>query len=318
MADLIAYQDGNWTGATTWKGVATGAGAKQATITSSTNTTTTDVASSNFTIGNGTVCEGLLLHCNRVNTTGTVTVGLYLGTTLQREVTVNASDLPTAQSWVFFEFATTVTAGNQSTYNVRVRGSSAGNATFFRDATAGNWARYIRNGTTATAAATDVTFICDDLTGAGTKVDITVTMNSTASTTYGEVNIGQGGVLSYGTSASTNYILDLGGNLNVWGGGTLNIGTSGTPIPSTSTAVLEWTTGTNVLYGLEARSGSTVGIYGATKSGTQALLTADAASGQAVINVTSTTGWVANDVIALASTTRTASQSEKATVQTVN
>ena len=322
MADLIAYQDGNWTGATTWKTVSTGANAKQATTTSSTNTLTTYLLNlvSSITIANGEVLEGLLMHCARVNTTGTVTVGISdnSGSTWVREVTVNASDLPTNASWVFFKFGTTLTGDGGTDYKVGVKASSTGNATFWRDGTTGNWARYIRTNTTATIATTDVTFICDELTGAGTKNDITVTMDSTASTTYGEVNIGQGGVLSYGTSASTNYILDLGGNLNVWPGGTLNIGTSGTRIPSTSTAVLEFTMGTNVLYGLEARSGSTVNIYGATKDNTKTLLTADAASGQAVINVTSTSGWAANDEVALASTTRTAGQSEKRTVSTIN
>ena len=320
MADLIAYQDGNWTGATTWKGVATSTGAKQATITNANTTTASYVYSPTFTVTNGVVIEGLLLYGRRLNTTGTVSVALSddNGTTATREVTVNASDLPVENSWVFFKFGSTLTGDGGTDYRVGVKASSASNATFFRSATSSDWARYLRTNTTATIATTDVTFICDELTGAGAKNDITVTMDSTASTTYGEVNIGQGGVLEYGTSASTNYILDLGGNLNVWGGGTLNIGTSGTPMPSTSTAVLEWTNASNVQFGLEARSGSTVNIYGATKDNTKTLLTADAASGQAVINVTSTSGWAADDVVALASTTRTASQSEKATVSTVN
>ena len=319
MATLIAYQSGDWTGATTFKTLVGGATSEMLTITNSTNTTTSNVASANFTITNTHVVEGFALHCNRVNTTGTVTVGLYKGTTLEREVVVNASDLPASPSWVFFTFATTLTADGSSTYNVRVRGSSAGNATFFRDATAGNWARALRRSTTATIATTDLTIIARELTGQGTNNGtITVTMNSTASTAYGECNIGANGVLSYGTSASTNYILDLAGNLNVWGDGTLNIGTSGTRIPSTSTALLEFTNAVNVDRGLEVRNGGTCNMYGATKTTTQTLLTADANSGQAVVTVGSTSGWVANDVIALASTTRTASQSEKATISTVD
>ena len=320
MATLIAYQDGNWTGATTWKAVATGTNAAMTTTSASTNTTTSYVDSSAFTVTNTEVLEGLLLYCVRVNTTGTVSVALSddNGTTATREVTVNASDLPASASWVFFKFGSTLTADGGSDYKVKVKGSSAGNATFFRDATAGNWARIIRKSDTASIATTDVVYICDELTGAGTKNDITVTMDSTATTAYGDVNIGQGGVLSYGTSASTNYYLKLTGNLNVWGGGTLNIGTSGTRIPSTSTAVLEFNCGSNVQYGLEVRDGGTCNIYGATKSNTKVLLTADANSGQKVVTVQDTTGWAANDEIAIASTTRTASQSEKRTISTVD
>lgn len=320
MATLIAYQNGNWTGTTTWKTTSTSTGAAQGTTTGSSNTTTSYVGSSSFTTGINQVLEGILLYCKRLNTTGTVSVAFSAdGTTATREVVVNASDLPAEQSWVFFKFATTYTTANTNANKILVKGSSANNAVFYTDATANNWARYIRFSTTATIAASDVTYICDELTGAGTKNDVLVTMNSTSSaTSYGQCNIGQGGILEYGTSASTNYVLDLSGNMNVWGGGTLNIGTSGTSIPSTSTAVLEFTNASNVDRGLEVKSGGSCSIYGATKAGTKTLLTSDAASGQAVINVASTTGWVANDVLALGSTTRTSSNSEKATVQTVN
>lgn len=319
MADLIAYQSGDWTGATTWKGVATSTGAKQAVFTASTTTTTSYVYSPTFTVTNAVVIEGLLLYCQRVNTTGTVSVALSdnNGTTATREVTVNASDLPVEPSWVFFKFGTTLTGDGGTDYRIGIKGSSSGNAQFFRN-TAADWARYLRTDATATIASSDVTFICDELTGTGAKTNVEVTMNSTASTAYGECNIGAGGVLSYGTAASTNYILDLAGNLNIWGDGTLNIGTSGTRIPSTSTALLEFTMGTNVLYGLEVRDGGTCNMYGATKTTTQTLLTADAASGQKVVTVADTSGWVSGDEIALASTTRTASQSEKATISTVD
>lgn len=323
MADLIAYQSGDWTGATTWKGVATSTGAKQASIATNSTTTTSYVYSPTFTISNGVVIEGILMYCS-LNQTGAFTVSVALsddnGVTATREVTVNGADLPASDrpSWVFFKFGTTLTGDGGTDYRVGIKSSSNNIGRFFRSATTADWARYLRTNATATIAGTDVTFICDELTGTGAKTDVEVTMNSTASTAYGECNIGAGGVLSYGTSASTNYILDLAGNLNVWGDGTLNIGTSGTRIPSTSTALLEFTNASNVQYGLEVRAGGTCNMYGATKTTTQTLLTADAASGQKVLTVADTSGWVANDVIALASTTRTASQSEKATISTVD
>lgn len=317
MADLVAYQSGNFTGATTFKGVATSTGAVQATLTASTNTTTSDVASSNFTLTNALVIEGLLLHGSRLTTTGTVTVGLYKDTTLQREVVVDASNLPDNLSWIFFRFGTNLTADGSSTYNIRIKASSANNAVFWRDTTAGNWARFCRVSTTATIATTDRFFIAKELTGQGTSNgDITVTMNSTANTSYGECNIGFGGILSYGTSASTNYYLRLGGNLNVWSGGTLNIGTSGTRIPSTSSAILEFNCASAEQFRLLPRSGSTINMYGAQKR-TWAKATATANTGQAIIDVEDTTGWAANDILQFTRTQRNASIST-GTISTVN
>lgn len=320
MADLIAYQDGNLTGATTFKAIATGTGASASTFTLSLQTDTSYTDSSAFTVTNGQVIEGLLLYCNRNNTTGTVTVALSddNGVTATREVTVNASDLPSNLSWVFFKFGSTLTADGGSDYKIKVKGSSASNARFACDTNSGNVVRRLRTSTTATPTTGDVLYVIGELTGTGSNTPITVTMNETSTTAYGEVNVCSYSSLTYGTSASTNYYLKLTGNLNVWDGGTLNIGTSGTPIPSTSTAVLEFNCGSNVQYGLEVRDGSTVGIYGATKANTKVLLTADANSGQKVVTVQDTTGWSANDEIAIASTTRTASQSEKATISTVD
>jgi len=228
MATLIAYQDGDFTGATTFKALVGGTGSAQETITASTNTTTAYVSSSAFTVTNTHVIEGVMVHCRRLNTTGTVSVALSddNGVTATREVTVDASDLPDQNSWVFFKFGTTLTGDGGADYKVMVKGSSANNAVFFRDATAGNWARLLRRDSTATIATTDVVYISGERTGAGSVTSVTVTMDQTATTSYGAMNIGDAGTVSYGTSASTNYYLRLAGNLNVFGNGTLNIGTS--------------------------------------------------------------------------------------------
>jgi len=240
-----------------------------------------------------------------LNTTGTVSVALSddNGTTQTREVTVDASDLPDQNSWVFFKFGTTLTGDGGNDYRVQVKGSSAGNAVFFRDATAGNWARLLRRDSTATIATTDVVYISGERTGAGSVTPITVTMNQTATTSYGAMNIGDAGTVSYGTSASTNYYLRLAGNLNVLGNGTLNIGTSTTRIPSTSTAVLEFNNASAAQFGLNLFSGSTFNAYGAQKR-SWSKLTANAASGQAVLTVEDTTGWVAGDLLEITRTDR--------------
>jgi hypothetical protein len=319
MATLIAYQDGDFTGATTFKALVGGTGSAQETITASTNTTTAYVSSSAFTVTNTHVIEGVMVHCRRLNTTGTVSVALSddNGVTATREVTVDASDLPDQNSWVFFKFGTTLTGDGGADYKVMVKGSSANNAVFFRDATAGNWARLLRRDSTATIATTDVVYISGERTGAGSVTSVTVTMDQTATTSYGAMNIGDAGTVSYGTSASTNYYLRLAGNLNVFGNGTLNIGTSGTRIPSTSTATLEFNCSTNGQFGLFVLAGGIANIYGAEKANTKVLLTADANSGQAVITVEDTTGWAVSDEVAIAPTTRTINQAERRTVSTI-
>jgi hypothetical protein len=319
MADLVAYQSGDFTGATTFKGVATSTGAVQKTRAGNIGVTTAYQQSLAFTLTNGLVIEGVLLHGLRGSASGTVTIGLSddNGATWTREVTINSTDLPTAEAIVFIKFATDYTADGGNDYRLGIKGS-ASNTGLFSRSTGTDWFRLFRISTTATIATTDRFFIAKELTGAGTdNGDITVTMNSTANTSYGGCDIGQGGVLSYGTSASTDYYLRLAGTLFVFSGGTLNIGTSGDRIPSTSTAVLQFNNASNVQFGLEAFNGSTVNIYGAQKGSTKVLLTADCNSGQASVTVEDTTGWANGDEIAVASTTRTASQSEKRTVSSV-
>jgi hypothetical protein len=229
------------------------------------------------------------------------------GTTATREVTVNASHLPASPGWVFFKFGITFAETNSSTYKVGIKSSSGSNATFYRNATAGNWARVLRRATTATIAGTDNVYISDELTGQGTKNDVEVTMDSTSSaTTYGAIEIGGGGVLSYGTSASTNYHLKLAGNINVRGDGTFNIGTVATPIPRNSTAKLEFASASVAQYGLEVLAGGTFNAQGLSRTSDKdiyyCLLNTDEAVNSTSLGVDTDTGWLDNDQIAIAAT----------------
>lgn len=314
-ANLIAKANANWTTNTTWGVVEAGASATQTTKSSSTNTTTSYVYSSAFTCTNTDVIEGLLLHVVQATTTGTVSVALSddNGVTATRSVTVNASDLPTAASWVFFKFGSTLTCDGGVDYKVGVLGSSAGNATFYRDATAGNWARLLRTTANQTPVAADNLYISGEWTAAGSVAARSVTMNETATTAYGTLDIGQQGTLTYGTTAATNYYLRLAGDLNIWSGGTLSIGTVGTPIPSTSTAKLNMACGSNVQYGIFVNNGGTFIAQGATKT-VSALLAADVSATGTTLTSNVSTGWLSGDEIAIASTTRTAGDTEKKTM----
>lgn len=336
MAMLISRATGNFTSSSTW-GVADSATGSQLTNPSaSTNTTTSYVYSSTFTGTNARVADGIALFLKRLNTTGTVTVALSddNGVTATRSVTVNASDLPADESWVFFKFGTTLTLDGGTDYRVGVVASSADNALIYRDSTAGNWARMVSTTLTGAPAATDTMLIVGEWTGAGASSSYTVTMDNTATTDFGTntstgaptqtnartfngVQIGQNGALTWGTSAATNYYLRVSGDVVVRSGGTYNMGTSGTPCPrdSTMTLLLDSTgNSTTASFGFLAFNGSTVLVYGQSRSSgknvVQCKLSADAAANATSLTIDTDTGWLDNDEIVIASTTRTASECE--------
>lgn len=336
MAMLISRATGNFTAAATW-GVADSATGSQLTNPSaSTNTTTSYVYSSTFTGTNTRVSDGIVLFLKRLNTTGTVTVALSddNGVTATRNVTVNASDLPADESWVFFKFGSTLTLDGGTDYRVGVIASDAANAAVYRDATAGNWARMVSTTLTGAPAATDTMLIVGEWTGAGASSSYTVTMDNTATTDFGTdttpgppsqtsprtfngLQIGQNGTLTWGTSSATNYYLRLSGNIIVWSGGNYNMGTSGTPCPrnSTMTVLFDSTSQFDAgMYGFCAFNGSNVAIYGQSRTTGKNIvvckLTADTAVNATSLTVDTDTGWLDNDEIGVAATSRTTAQSE--------
>lgn len=327
MAVLLSAADGNLTAvATTWTAIEAGAVASQTTRSANTNTTTSYVYSSAITDTNLNVMDGILLYGNRLNTTGTVTVAYSQdnGTTDTRNLTVNASDLPASPSWIFFKFASTLTLDGGADNKIGIKASSAANATFYRDGTAGNWTRRVRIVSLQSAAVGDVLYIVGEHTGAGATTTRTITMDSTATTDYGTgtdgaadngIEIGDTGILNYGATAATNYYLKLSGTLNVWGTGTLNIGTTGTAIPRNSTAVLEFDPVADGGMGLIANPGATVSIQGLSRTSGKNIvsckLNTDEAVNSTSLGVDTDTGWLDNDVIAVASTTRTNTETEK-------
>lgn len=336
MAMLISRATGNFTAAATW-GVADSATGSQLTNPSaSTNTTTSYVYSSTFTGTNTRVADGIALFLKRLTTTGTVTVALSddNGVTATRSVTVNASDLPADESWVFFKFGTTLTLDGGTDYRVGVIASDADNALIYRNATAGNWARMVSTTTTGAPAATDTMLIVGEWTGAGASSSYTVTMDNTTTTDFGTnvtasapsqtnpqifngVQIGQNGTLTWGTSATTNYYLKISGLLTVWSGGTYNMGSSGTPCPRDSTMTLEFdsigNTGNNQ-FSAYLFNGSVFNVYGQSRTSGKSIfsckLSANAAVNDTSLTIDADTGWLDNDRVAVASTTRTASESE--------
>lgn len=331
MPYLIATADGNLTAAATWGLVD--------------STTLLDSESNFVLLANGAswtssaaatpgaiTVDGIAVHVygRAASPSGTMSVRIYnvtagaavAGTT----VTINVSDLlisssaDRSQGWVFFKFAAPVLLLGATSYRTEAQTSAASQVYLFRDATASNICRQWRTTTTQAPVAGDNMLVTGEWTAAATKTNRAVTMDSTASTDYGNAStsipafwVCDGGTVTYGTTAATNYYLKLSGILAICRGGTFNMGTVATPMPRDSSAVLEidcaadddfaiYLGGTMVCQGLSRTSGKNI---------VGCLLNTDEAVGQTVLGVDTDTGWLNGDEIAIASTTRTVGQSEE-------
>lgn len=331
MAQLLSIATGNASAAGTW-------GLVDATsFVSSTETavvlTTSRVGVTTFTPGAITVAGIAVKLAVRTGTTGTITVDLDQGGSLVAgtDVTINVSDLPVAATadlnggWHYFQFASPVTLLAATAYAVKCKTSSSSQVSLF--ATSGsNWSRCLVTTTTQAPAAGDNMIVCGKYTGAGASTSYTVTWDITATTDFGStptasnsllapgICVCNKGTLSVGTTAATNYNMKMSNSIIVYTGGTLNFGTTGTPMPRDSTFTLQFDCGANVDYGLTIRNLGTFNAQGLSRTSGKniyyCLLNTDEAVNQTTLGVDTDTGWLDNDVIAVASTTRTYSQTE--------
>lgn len=326
MTTLISKATALLTGAATFAAAEIGAGAlnliRQAHSNSFPAAGTT--TSSTFTVTSAKVIDGVVLYLKQLGgatlSTGTFKVDLQKGGVSQASVTVDKADLPanpTAISSVhnapvFFKFTGTATGDGAANWTLVVTTTGV-NTVYYSTHTAGatNWSRALRTTTNATAAANDDLYILGELTGSGTHTSYTVTMNSTAATAYGNgavnsttvnggtVAVGNYGTLSYGTTASTNYIFRVAGDLRVFHYGTLNIGSSGAEIPRNSTAVLEFQqVSADADFGLIAHDYAVVNIAGLSRT-----------SGKDVVKCKLTSDLVAANVLSAGSSTGLTSNS---------
>ena len=337
MAVKVSIGTGNWTTAGTWGVVDATSYLNAENATESLLTTAySGTRSSAFTPGAITISHIGVKLAERIGTTGTMSVNLEKDSDDSQvagtEVTINVADLPSALEadlnggWIFFKLASPVTLAGATAYQVAAKTSSATQVDLFCDGTVDNLSRCLVTTTTGAPAAGDDMIVAGEYTGAGTSNAFTVTMNETATTDYGAAStslvtpalaICSLGTLTVGTTASTAYNLKLSGNAIVYSGGTLNTGTTGTPMPSTSSFEWLFDCGANVDFGLTVRTGGTWVGQGATKT-VWTYLNTDEAAAATVIGVVDTTGWAANNVLCFASTTRTSTQCEFKTIQTVD
>jgi hypothetical protein len=318
----LASLGGNFTSAGSWALVDATSYAERSLANSNTQLTTSYVSSSTFTPGAITI-DGLavFVYSRSQTPSGTLTVALDQGGSdvAGTVVTINVVDLGFIvgqfPGWVFFKFSAPVTLAAATAYSVKAKTSVATQVNLGTVATT-NHARFLRTTTTQAPAAGDVLIVVGERTGAGTGTDVTITLDNTATTTFGYLHFCQRSTFTLATAGSTNYYLKTSGISYAYVDAYITLGSVGTPLPVSSTFTWEFAPAAQVGAGLDAR-GSIISIVGAPKTGNLTKLTADAAIGATTLNVEDTTDWVVGDEIIIASTTRVATECEKRTILTI-
>lgn len=309
MASLISIATGNFTTAGTWGVVDTTS--ELDSENSSTAVSTSNLDSSTFTPGAITV-DGLALKLagRATSPSGTFTVTLRNSTdsTDTASVTVNISDFPSdGLGWFFFKFGSSQLLVAGKAYLVRVVCSTTGSqVTLYRNATSNNWSRKLRTTTTGAPASGDHIVVCNPFTAAGASTAVTITMDNTATTSWGPTVSGgppQGimvsgfATMTWGVTAATNYYFKFKGIFQCCGGGTVNVGTVGTPMPADSTNTFFMDCVSNGDSYILVTGNGTWKEYGAPKT-PWALLTADVAAAATTCSLdTNVSGWRSADVI---------------------
>lgn len=330
MANLIAAASGNFTSASTW-GVCDAASHQDA-YQNIVTVTTSNQDSNSFVLGTDPVdAIALRVWARAVTPSGTFSVILRNTTTGTdvRTVTVNVADIPPTcvEAWPFilFKFSSAYTANGTDSFVVRFVSSASNQITLTRANSGGTHIdRKLRTTVTAAPGANDHLVIANELTGAGTENAIVVTMNNTATTSFGPTVSGgppQGivisgrGTLYWSRAGSTNFYLRFKGTLLVSGEGVLDMGQSGDPLDATSTHVFEMDSVSNLDTGVFVDGGYWY-VQGPTKAN-RALMTADCLSSASSFTCDSTAGWESGDVLWIAGTNKVGGLENSDTV-TVN
>lgn len=336
MSVLVSIATGNFLTAGTWGLVDNTSYLNAENATESPLTTLySDTRSAAFTPGAITVSHIGIKLCERIGTTGTISVSLRNATlglddfVAGTEVTINVADLPSALEadlnggWIFFKLASPVLLLAATNYNVQAKTSNATQVDLWCDATVDNLARALITTTTQAPVAGDDMIVAGEKTGVGTANNFIVTMNETVTTDYGTAStslvtpaiaICSGGILRSGVVAATTYNLKVSGNIIVYSGGELDLGTVGAEMPRNSSMTLLLDSGANVDFGLTVRNLGTFVSQGLSRTVAKNIvsckLNTDEAAAQTILGVDTDTGWLSGDEIAIASTSRTASECE--------
>ncbi len=212
-------------------------------------------------------------------TANLTTTGALSGITVTgTRVVLTGIDLPTGignvttpdVGWIFFKFTGNFTTVASQNYFIQVRaGGPSALPTLYSSGAANNWSRLLRTVTGQAPVVNDKLIIVGEYSGAnsGRGCQITMDINQSGSG-YGSIWISRSGVLDWKTN--TNTYLSITGTpidgtrrgMEVCASGRMDMGTSGTPIQSGITGILEFACTSNAQFGLEARAGSIINIWG--------------------------------------------------------
>jgi hypothetical protein len=328
MAKLASIASGNFTSASTWgvineqsfqTGGATGLGY---------TVTTTPTSLGTFSPASTVTATHIGFRLLGTSNSGTLSFDIFNVTSSAQvagtSVTINKSSLnfnsgSGSASWYLVKIPTPPSLSSGTNYAIRVSSSAGSTTTIYAisNAVASTSHRFIVTSTTQSPASTDDLWVISECVTGSTVNEYTVTMdNTTSATTFGSGSGNFGGIslnsnayLNYGTSSSTNYYLRINGNIWLSPGASLNIGTSVTTIPSSSTAVLEFSGASqgfqqngsvaSVSFGTYV---SSISIRGENPTNPYALLGADAAVAATSITTNISTGWKSGDTIVIAGT----------------
>lgn len=343
MSRLCANADGNASGSI-W-GLCDSASELDSEATS-VALTASDQSSSTFTPAAVAIDAILVKVASRASGSPTNTITITLrnntGASDVASVTINVSDIQACDTsdrqggWYLFKLGSTHTPNGTDTYLIKAKLSATTTAVSLWVSATTNFSRILRTTTTQAPAASDRMIVTKEWTAAATGTARSVTWDITATTNYGSstglststfttggavnaaIVVGNGGTLTWGTTAATNYYMKLTGPVIVYSNGTWIRGSSGTPIPSDSTAVLEFAMATNQDSGFGRMTGCICTEEGLPRTVANntvwCLLNTDEAAGQTVLGVDTDTGWKNGDSIVIASTTQTQSQAEVRTL----
>lgn len=335
MANIISCATGNFTSSSTFKAVDATSELDAENGVTGVSTSAQDSAS--FVPGAITT-EGVALKLSaRVSTTGTLTVTLrnVTDSTDTATVTVNAADLPALNAnydgnqscWVFFNWGTATLTVAKS-YCIRLTASSNNSSQWYRNSTGANWARKLRTTTNQAPAANNHIIVTNELTGAGTSNAFIVTYDNTAATTWGPSTVGttstgQGAffvcnnaVLTWGNTASTNYVMQLRGVLYIVGGGIMQNGTNAARCLASVTQTIQFDCANNNDSRIRVDQGGLWNVYGAAKNW-HTRLTVDASSSATSFTCSDTTGWASGDIVAFSPTGTSRTEYESRTLNSV-
>ena len=159
-------------------------------------------------------------------------------------ITFDIADLPAEPIsgdggfWVFFKFASAVTLTTGKNFAIGIQAQNGTQIYGYKTATANDFNRLLRRTATAAPQAGDVIWVVGEVTGQGTGNDITITYDNNVADAYGQLIVGNRGILNVSPSATTQLVMAA--HFIVTAGGKYQQGTVANPIGSAYTHTLQF------------------------------------------------------------------------------